>query len=754
MSQIGEVQPLRPSRHGAGSGHGRSETIELRLDEILRVILRRKWWLIGALLVIIPLGKLWIDSQPLGYTAMATVMIEPAEADPLNAVTGFMQGLTPDVQTIATEIEVIRSTDVAIAAIEQTGIAESEEFNPMLDTSISWQKYIEDWRLWTPDSWHETLYGVLWEPPAERDIPPEVLSVIIVNRFLSRLDAGPLGNSRAIAIEFTAENRHLAQRVANTVADLYIVQNIEAQFEAAERASEWLNERISLLRTDVVAAEQAIEQLRQTITIDGVDPDTLSDQIARLNGELITARGELQSLRARLAEVEAQERVGGAASVFEIIDSAVINDLRGRQTGLIQERAALSSQYAAQHPQMLELQSEINSLGGQIAQQAQVLINGWRSEVSVARQRVERLEEEVESRIAISGDFSGALVQLAAMERDAEAKRGLLENMLNRAQEMGQQLQIDEPDVVLLSPAALPLSPSEPKAGLLMMLVIVAALGIGFVLMFIVEMFDSGYRQVDEIEADLDIHGLSTVPLIPNRWWQGRSRRNHVMVKPRSMYAEAIRSLYTSLKIHQQRDNTGNAVLVTSALPGEGKSFTTVNLARVVARSGERVVVLDCDQRRPTVHTLAGVNNDTGLSAYIAGRATYDEVLQIDEESGAHIISAGSQTLDPEVAFRSPAMNYLLSRLRTQYDLVLIDTPPILPVSDARVLASSVDLAVLVTRWRKTPRRAVSDAVRLLNGTGCAVAGIVLNRVAVGGSILYGYKNVAYSQGKAAGYYQ
>ncbi len=729
------------------------ETVEVRLDEILRIFWRRKWILTITSAVLFGIGFLYVQSLTPKYEAAGTVMIRPSEQQVVD-IQSLVAGLPADDETIATEIEVVRSRDLAERVVVTAGLDQTDEFNPLLREDESWLAWLgEQGRAILPQAWASRIDEV-FPPEPERTIAPDVLQTLMVDKYLRGLTVEQIGTSRALEIRFSSEDPQLAQRVVNTTADLYVVQYLNAKFDTAQRASSWLNERVEELRRQVRDAEQAVEEFSSgSMLVDGREREMVLQELSELSSQLVQARAEFEATRARLSRVEELVNAGQSRAVFDILDSPLINGLRAEQSTLEQRRAELSAQYAAGHPVMQNIRAEIASLQQQMDIEAGNLIEGLRNEVRVGRQRVTSLSDSISELRQRTDESDDEEVQLRALEREAEASRNLLQTLLERVKEAERQIELEQPEVFVLSKAPLPLIPSEPNTKLLLLVCFVGAVGAGVGLMFMAELLDQGYRSGEQLEQDLQLHAYGMVPKLRSGTFSRQRPQDYVMDKPGSAFAEAIRTFYTSILIALQKANGGNVIMITSAELGEGKSALTTSLARIVAKAGQRVLVIDGDLRRPQVHQIFRLSNKAGLSTYLSGSGSLDDILQCDTRSGAHAITAGPEVEDPQLLFRLPAMQHLLSRLRTQYDLIIIDAPPVLPVSDPRVLSSLADLCVLAVRWGETSRAAVRSAVKQLHHAGANLEGAVLTQVDIKTYSLYGYQESAYYYSKQQGYY-
>jgi capsular exopolysaccharide synthesis family protein len=287
---------------------------------------------------------------------------------------------------------------------------------------------------------------------------------------------------------------------------------------------------------------------------------------------------------------------------------------------------------------------------------------------------------------------------------------------------------VQKPDARILSPAAVPGGPIAPRKDLYMMMALFISLGIGIGLAVMIELLDSGFRSVNQLEQLANAPALGMVPFQTGK--AGRTKRpwDTVLDKPNSSFAEAIRTIRTGLLLSSV-DHPPRTVLVTSSVPGEGKTTTALALASAAAASGQRTIIVDCDMRQPTLHTNLGVKNELGLSDYLTGNAALEDLIHIDDRSGLHYICAGRLPPSPPDLLGSNRMKQLLQQLSAAFQMVMLDTPPILAVSDALLLVRTVDKTIFVVRWERTRRDIALNGLKSVYDAGARVGGLVLSQV-------------------------
>ncbi len=712
------------------------EAPEVDLRDLLAVFWRRRWLFFGTVGFIVIMAALTVFQLTPRYDAQTTIMVSPRTQQIVD-IEAVVSGLSGDSQAVESEIQVLRSRGLMKRVLLGAGLERYPELNPSHpDNRDGLLSGLRDAPLLA------AARGEMAREDLDADLQQQIIEAEIVEAMLDRLAVSSVGRSRVINIRFTSEDPRLAARVANTIADLYIAQQIELKAEATLQATEWLSDRLTVLRTEVEQAERAAETFRADIaTIDGRDRELITQQISQTSAQIIRARADFEIARVRLAHAEGLLEQFGYEVVLEIIDPNLSVRYNENIVRLRQTEATLMAQYGPSHPVVKDLQGRIDALSLQTAEN---LITSLRSGVEIERARLASLENSLSLLLADAAQVNQALIELRSLEGEAAASRGLYETFLNRFKET-EQTGLEQADSWIVSRAELPVEPAYPKKALLMSIALIGACCAGAMLVFVAEQLEGGFRTAEEVEQALGTPGLGLIPAV--NAGKGRGPQDVAADDPLSAYAEAHRSLHTALLLSGLKADAGSAVLVASALPGDGKSSVAMSLARVVAKTGKRVVVVDADLRHPRIHTGFGLPNERGLTTYLDGEAKLDEVLQIDTASGAVVITSGPQVNDPPDRLRGPRFAELVSRLRDDLDLVVIDSPPVIPVSDALILAGLVDRTLVAARWRETSQKAVRRAVDQLREAGAGIAGLVLTQADTARQGGYGHWNYGYRYG-------
>jgi succinoglycan biosynthesis transport protein ExoP len=731
-------------------------SMDFDLRGLLMIVWRRRYLLLASIIVVTTLAWLQVNQMTPRYTAAATVLIETRESRYAD-MQKVMANLGGDPATIESETEVMRSRPLAEKVIGELQLAVNPEFDPTRPKPRSLLSYLNP-LTYIPSSWSDAVRGADGGTVPSVEEKLDRNRVAVTDAFLSRLNVENRNWSRIIDVSFESENPRLAATVVNAVADAYVTNTLEVKFQATQQATNWLNERLAGLREAVERSERAVERYRKSAgLIEGRSSSLSLEQTSALSSELVVAQADTARAEARLRQIQGAQH---AAGVSEVLNSPLIQSLRQQEAELQRREAELATEYGDKHPKMVNIRAEMSDLRRKISVEINKIVDALRNEVQVARAKEESLRHSLAKLNSEAAKLNEAEVELHALQREADANRLLLENFLNRYKETSVQADIQQPDARVISRAEPPQVPSYPKKGLILGLSFAGSVFLGLILVLLVEHFDAGVRKSDQLEA---LTGLPVLGMIPtlSRWsWnQGRPRlsssirpEDQVLDRPGSVFSESIRTLHLNLT-WTHADKAPKVVVVTSALPGEGKSSLSMALARARAKSGDKVLLLDCDLRRPSIAAFLDLEDEPGLSDYLFGRASLSEVVQVDEETGCHVIAAGHHIMNPVDMVDSKAMGEALITLRETYDLVLIDTSPLLAVTEPRLLAKLADTTILMVRWGTTPREVVRSAVKVLRELGVPVAGTVLSQVDLKQQASYGYGQYGHYYRRAQKYY-
>ena len=734
---------------------------EFDLGQLLRKLWRRKGLIFGTVTVLTVLTAVIVFQLTPRYTAEALLIIETRGANVAADVEAVLSGLSADSETIQSEIEVLRSRGLADKTVNRLNLHRNPEFNETLRPKGLLAEFLDPAR-YVPKEWLTAILG----HGADESLTEEELAaremVRVTNTFLDSLAILPKGKSRVIVVQVTAEDPKVAAKIANTHADLYIIEQLEVKFEATRRATAWLNERVATLRDKVKETERVVEVYRQRSGLlggegggEGGGITLTAQELSELNTQLILAGADRAEAEARLQQVrDLVAAAGSVDSAAEVLQSPLIQRLREQEAEVQRKVAELAGEFGKRHPKMINARAEAEDLRRKIESEVNKIVKGLQNEVGVVKVREATLRVSLDELKKRAAKANRASVQLRALEREATANRNLLETFLARFKETSAQenLSAQTPDARIISLAEIPDKPSFPRKGLMIALAFVGSGLIGLMLVFGVEQLDAGFRSGGQIEQATGVPVLGLVPLLSGLGRIGNPPEAYVLAHPTSAFGESIRTLYTSILLSRV-DDPPKSILITSSLPKEGKTVITACLARLRGAAGQKVVVVDADLRHPKIHRLFDVPVRPGLSDLLAGDASIDEVVHKDKATGAHVIPAGRPVPNPQDLLGSDQMRKFFDALAQSYDLVIVDSPPVVAVSDARILSNAVDMTIFVVRWADTRREVVIQGLKQIATSGGRLAGVVLSLVNPKKHAGYGYGDSGYYYGRVRKYY-
>ena len=725
-----EIQEYPARRPG---GHVSFNISDAAVNAVRRTagMLWRHKLLIGATMLLGTGAAVGIALQltPL-YTAETLVMLEHRKT----SVTNFeevLSGLGADMSVMQSEVAVLKSPTFAEKVVDRLNLVNDPEFNADLRPPPNPLLAYLNPRNWVPDSWWTAAQGDRPVIELTEEEKAKNRKTSVVNAVIENLNVRPQGRSYVLSLTFDSEDPRKASTIVNTIAQMYLVDQLDEKFKATKRATVWLEERIAEVRKEAREAGDAAEAFRARtgLTASGEARTIGTQQLAELNTSYLLARTQREGAEAKQRDVtnlaRNQRSVG---TIGDVLGNGLIQSLRRQEVELQRQMADATQRYGGKHPAIQTLQSQLRDLQIQMRLEVDKIVQGLNNEVELARGREASLKASLDELQAKVDEQQKSTVALRTLERDADTAQTMYETLLTRFQEISSQNNIQQPDARVVSQAAIPLLPSQPNKKLIVVLALIASAAVGVLLAMLVEYFERGFRSPHQFELATGVRGLGIVPMI-GRWGRLRgSPADYVIDKPLSSYTEALQSLRTTLLLANP-DGRQRVLLFTSSVPDEGKSSVAGGFARICANAGQRVVIVDCDLRRKGLHRMLGLENRAGLYEVLSGQAAVHDVAQVDPRTGLHVISAGHGSALPQDMLGSARMHQLISRLALEYDRVILDSPPVLAVSESKLLAALADQTVFIVRWGKTKRETAMAGLKELVEAGADVVGVLFSQV-------------------------
>ena len=716
-----------------GSSSPEGENV-ISVQRILRAVRRRLGVMIGVFVLTFAVVAIHAFQLQASYTATSRVIINSRDQKIVD-IGAVLSGMPANTAILDTEAEILRSRTLIEKVVQRLDLTKDPEFNWALAEPNEW-----DQRIGAVKSFIKGLlpFGKGGDKPvdqapedpaaAERAEMDGVISAVRNNIWVNRV-----GSTFIIEISASSADPKKAALLSNTLAEVYLDNQLDTKFKATRRAQEWLDARVGELRTELRDAESRVESHRASTGLLRTGGDTLTEQTIRsINADLTSAQAEYATKSARLRNMNEQMRGGGGIdSIAEAQSSTSIANLRAAQTALSARKSDAMRRYGEKHPNYQTIIAEEQDNDRLINAELRRIASSLEQEVLISRERVNSLQGSLNRAKGELAANNRAGVEQAALERDAMATRTLFEEFNNRFKETSELDGITEADAVVDSYAPVPGSPSFPNTNLNLMLGFMLGMALAGLVGLVLELLDNFISTPEEVEQVAGVPYIGQIPLLPaaGAFTKARVKPAEFLIdKPHSGFAEAYRHLRASI-MFADIDKAAKTVAVVSSLPSEGKTSMTYCLGRMAAMSGTKTIVIDGDIRLRQLTETSGVKCEAGLLEYLFGEARLADAVQTDEKTGLHILPLSDRKHTPRDVFGSRAFDAMLNMLQQTYDLVIIDTGPILLMAETRVVTSKVDQVVVATRWRKTTRNTLRETMKILRDFHANVAGVVLTFV-------------------------
>jgi len=670
---------------------------------------RRHLGLFLAIFVVVALvgGGVVYTLKP-SYTATATVVLTTQSADPLAPLGQQPTDVVEDDRP-ATEAAMLMSRDVAAAVLQQfppppaaPGFAVRSW---LCDKGVS---------LLCRKAVHQT---------------PESRQNSEISAFLSKLVVAPEMRSRVLDVSVTANDGQRAAQLADAVVTNYQALALAQQSSDVDRVASWLDARTQQLRQrwlDAVnkANEFDVAQgLTNTGNGDATDP-LVDSQIAETAVNLSAAQARLAAAQAR-ADALNEGRDPGA-----MIDASQQPIVVASTTELAQLESAREQQtaeFGRNFPGVRELNRQIASTRASLREATGAALGNIRANLVAARAEVSQLSAYLDKLRAEAGRESAPQAEYRSLSQEAQSAQTVYETFLDHSKEVVDRAALLEPPIDFVSHAAVPAAPTFPNYGKLLAGVVIVALILALAVILLIDYLSVGFEDVDDLRGSVQLPLLSAIPIVSAR--DKRRIARHVLDEPFSRASEAVRSLAAQLSLMVRDGDTPRSVLVTSASAEEGKTTLVVWLALTIRLGGQRVLVVDGDHRRGSLMRHMSGSTQLGLTDVLAGRAALAEVIQTDPDTKVDFIAAGKPMTNSFGTADIMHLRAIIATLKTAYGLVIVDSPPLLAMSDGLVHASIVDQTIFVCRWQSTSRRAVIGCIERLRAYGAQIPGVVVSMV-------------------------
>jgi succinoglycan biosynthesis transport protein ExoP len=713
---------------------------EPHLLDYLIILRKHQWLIITFLLTVVTVVTIASFKMKPEYEAAARVEVdkEAQNMQPFSDSNSF--GEYEDSEAyVETQTKILQSETLALMTIKSMDLGRYPEFGG-ISSSTAWQHV-----------------GASSRRPA------------ILGAFLGRLSIKRITGSRLIEVQFAAEDPQLAAQVVNTHLQNYVEQNFRSKYDATIQASNWLSAELEELRIKVEKSEDAriaYERENQIWQIDEKQ-DITTQKLADLSKAVTDAQTDV-------AQKEALYRMAISGNVDALPaarNNPVISNLQNRKSALSEDYAQAVDQYGPNFPKVLRIAAQQKEVDDDLEKARKTMIESVEEDFTTARTHAELLQEALDKQKADANGLAEKLVQYHILQHDAESNKQLYDGLLQKLKEAGITAGLRSSNIRVVDPALTPTTPARPQKARNILLSFLVGLVGGVGLALFREYLDNTVKSPDDIEALTGLPSLAVVPSLPglnaNQSRFSRFAREAApqsasgprvellsYIQPKSQISEAFRALRTSLLL-SQADHPPQVILVTSALPREGKTTAAVNLAVTLAQLGDRTLLMDSDLRKPGIRRALNltVGKEVGLSSYLAGVSTLDEVM-IPHPTINNLVALTTGPVPPSPAdlLSSHRMREAIVELRHRFKFIVIDSPPVMAATDPVILSALTDGVLLVVRSCETPKEAFTRTRDLLAAVKCRLLGVVLNAVdSSAPDYYYSYRYYPYAYGYGYG---
>jgi succinoglycan biosynthesis transport protein ExoP len=706
------------------------DVIDLR--QYWQTIMRHKWGILGFAFIVTLLTTLAVYSLTPIYRATATLLIESQEANvvSIEEVYGLEGGQS---EYFTTQFEILKSRKLAEKVVDRLGLVEHPLYNQVDEPFLPFSLDIRD-------------YLSISEEVVET---PEDKRRKVVDSFMQNLSIEPVRKSQLVKISYESPDAELAADIANAVGEAYIENNLEAKLELTVKASSWLSGRMEILRADLTAAEQNLQNYREQEKIVGERGglDIASQELQLVANKLVDARRERLENESLYRQIQTIGKSNPARLelVPGVLQHPLVQRMKEAYAAVDQRRSELAKRYGPKHPNMQAVNSELNAARDALNRQILSVVNGIETSYKVALANERSLEASLDGTKGNIQDLSRKEYRLRELQQDVEAKRSIFNTFLKRFNETSATGDLNSANARVSDPAVVPVEPAKPKKKLIIALAFVVSGLFGVMFAFLLQALNNTVKNPAEVESRLGETMLGLLPLLPRNRKNPNQSYRQFLDHAQSPYAEGLRTIRTGL-ILSALDADNKAVAVTSSVPGEGKTTLSVGLAFATGQM-EKVLLIDADMRRPAVAKALGLDrNHAGLSNLVAGTAQISECIQRYEEGNIDVLSAGTIPPNPSELLSSKRFASVLELLQSKYDRIIIDSAPCQAVSDALILAPQVGAMIYVVKSDSTPYQQARGGIKRLHEVKAPIVGVVLNQVDV-------KKGAKYGDGEYGGYY-
>lgn len=644
------------------------------------------------------------------YRGTAMLLIENAQSKVMT-LNDLYEGQRDSMEAFNSQVQILKSRSVAEAVVRKLKLHEHPAMMPE-------KQY----------AWFASA------PTGSKEEIEESHFKSVVAQVKTNLSIEPVLRSQIVKISFDSKDKELTAEVANAVADFYIENDLESRSEMTQKANSWLTQRLEGLRAKLDKSEKALQLYREQENIidsKGVVLSGKGKQFDEISSGLVSSRirlAEAQSAYKQVKDYKGQP-LAALESIPAVLKDPTVQQMKQADSEASRRITEYKNRYAAAHPKMIAAEAEQKSAHAALARAVDVAISGIIREYEMARATAGAMYDAQSQTKAEIQEITRKEFQLSVLQREVDSNKQLYETYLARAKETEVSANLQSTAGRLVDPAVVPATPLKPKK--LMVIVVAAMLGLlgGVALVFVFDYLDNTLHSVTDVERRLGVDVLGAVQLLDKDAGKTFNPARAFLDDPNSPFSESVRSVRTAVLL-SAIDEPHRVVAVTSTLPGEGKTTIAINLGFALGQM-KKVLIVDADIRRPAIGELIGdgLDQGPGLVELLAGEADFKQCVRVSSNPNVFVLPAGKRFSSPLELISSQKFGDKIKRLKDFFDVVIIDCPPLKPVSDSLVISQYANAVVFVVKCDATPHQLASAAIKRLHDIGAPLLGVVLNQV-------------------------
>jgi polysaccharide biosynthesis transport protein len=715
--------------------------------EYWHALSKRRWSILALATLVAVLAALIAFSIRPTYRSTATILIEPGKTKVLSIAELYDKGMT-DRDHYYTQVEIIKSDELARRVVEKLKLTTHPDYDPRI----------------AGPSWRESLLPAAWGGE-KKALSEEDAAKRVLKGFKEDLQVQLVRNSQLAQISFTAHDKELSAKVPNTLAEIYVESDLEARMAMTQKASAWMRERMGELRTKVDASEKALQDYRdreRIVDAKGVSLSGAGKQLEELSRSLVEARQKRAEAESAYQQVQ-QARAGRTTleTIPAVLRHPLVQKLKEQESDAERKLGDAAKRYGPEHPRLIQARAELDAAKENTRRQMESVVAGVSREYEMAKANEAAVERALgQSKYDIQS-LNRKEFQLGVLEREVQQNRNLYEMFLGRLKETSVGSDFQSTVARLVDPASVPATAHAPKKAQIVAISFVVALVVAMMLALLLDRLNNTLNSTGDVEHRLGVPVLGVLHKVKGFDKKGFASQLAFFNDTQSTFAEAVRTVRTSI-LMSALDHQHKVVVVTSSVPEEGKTTLSFNLAGALGQV-KKVLLIDADLRRPKIGKLVGRDsNAPGLADLVAGQSQLSDCIFFHAQAGIHVMSAGTVPPNPLELLSARRFEEVLEKLKTTFDVVLIDSAPLQLVSDALVLSQHASAVVYVVRADATPYPVAQNGLRRLRRVGANVIGVVLNQLDLDKAEKYygeysgyysykGYKKHGYGRSKVYG---